>query len=1366
MGKTVEELNFKLILDDKDFDGKVAKAKKDAADLNIELSKLLEIKKNAGTLSAKEYNTLKRLDNLESNRRINAEKEATATARRVAVEQRITQEKEKQTTAMASQSRMMGDLTSLATQYLSIWGAGKLLKELVNVTGEFEMQRTTLRAMLQDAQGADAIYEQIKSLAVVSPFSFKELVTYTKQLAAYSVPIGDLYDTTKMLADVSAGLGVGMDRLVLAYGQVRSAAFLRGQEVRQFTEAGIPILDMLAKQFEEIEGRIVSTGEVFDRISKRQVPFEMVARAFQEMTSEGGKFYNMQEIQADTLKGKISNLTDAYEIMFSELGDKLMPVMKGTVDAIRNLAVNYESVGKTIIAMAAAYGVMRTALGLYESALTGVISKHIPIASQLSSMVKWVKNNPYVAIAAGVAILAGALYKVVTAQDAFTKAEREYKGKYAVEIAKDTAELDSYYTKIKNAKEGTDEYNKAKTALFSRYGDYIQQLKDEGRNVDNLTLLYDGLRAKIEAAGKARLKESATAAIGEAYGEAVSKARKETERLATSIGAGDQQNKELLWQIITGGYTKEQLESTVNEYSGIVAKINEAEAPKQSSSLEGTVVAGRDIWKQINKITSELKENQDAYTDAALAAERFFGAASGGSTTTTTTPKSPQGDEKAAVKRLKNEIAILEKLKEIYTDLKGAGFDDESIENFFATNLKSIDRSIWEGFNFEDKINNLILALERLGEKGDSAADTLETKLAVKLAKSMAKSANEAQKATDEFNNFMMTLLGGGEVEGEGASYKISKIVADYKKATDDITDKAIKAREKLQDKTDKDKAAGIFNQSDFDKANKQIDDYVKTANGNALVKYSEEGRQAIKALYKEWRDGNLDFNNLSDKTIGQLRTMRDAIAALDTSMLPEEAVNNLRSMGISLEDIEKVITALANGDLDKLNDELKDNTWERVGKIADYIKQAAGALREYAEAAGNDNLASLMEGVEGMAEIVGNVAERLAKGDIAGAVVAGVSTLFQQVMKAATAAAELRNAIAETRMEAERLNAEAKLSDGVETLFGESTIQRIRNAVNLMKEYESVVSNNRAGANRSITWRSGLFNWGRQSKDLQQMMNELGYDLYDAYGNLNANGLQAILGTYENLTTADRKWIEEAIKNTELYTEAMQQLDEVIKDTFSNIVENMADKLIDARLEIGDAYEALAGDLQSVFGDMANEIAHKLVTSFIVDNILSNYSEELRNLYSMMASGNNKADIAEAYATMVDSIITDSELAAEFTNRLYDALEQSGLNFDGGSSDNLADGIKGITEDTADLWASYLNAIRADVSYAKVQRDEILKRLDAMAGFVSTPTLVDYLTQIQANTFNTAEHTRQLLMDIQSMMTSEGGFTALRVYS
>ena len=216
-------------------------------------------------------------------------------------------------TTMSSQSRIAGELKNQIANVYSIYTLERFVRGLYTIGGEFQKQRIALTSILGDSMKAETIFNRIKDLAVVSPFQFKELASYTKQLSAYSIPYEELYDTTKRLADISAGVGVDMGRIILAYGQVRSAAFLRGQELRQFTEAGIPLVDELAKRFTKLTGVVTSAGDVFDKISRKEVSFGMVKDVLWELTDEGGKFYNMQEALAESLAGKWSNLQDAWD---------------------------------------------------------------------------------------------------------------------------------------------------------------------------------------------------------------------------------------------------------------------------------------------------------------------------------------------------------------------------------------------------------------------------------------------------------------------------------------------------------------------------------------------------------------------------------------------------------------------------------------------------------------------------------------------------------------------------------------------------------------------------------------------------------------------------------------------------------------------------------------------------------------------------------------------------------------------------------------------------------------------------------------------------------------------------------------------
>ena len=233
------------------------------------------------------------------------------------------------------------------------------VNQLIQVRGEFELQQKSLEVLLQNKDKADALWDKTLALAVKSPFRVKDLVTYTKQLAAYRVEADKLYDTNKMLADVSAGLGVDMGRLILAFGQVKAANFLRGTELRQFSEAGVNMLEELSKRYTELEGRMVSVGEVFDRVSKRMVSFSDVEAVFKTITSEGGTFYRMQEQQSETLKGMVMNLKDSIDLMMNEIGMSNESLLKSMVETVKSLVDNWRKFATILQEVGAAFVLLK-----------------------------------------------------------------------------------------------------------------------------------------------------------------------------------------------------------------------------------------------------------------------------------------------------------------------------------------------------------------------------------------------------------------------------------------------------------------------------------------------------------------------------------------------------------------------------------------------------------------------------------------------------------------------------------------------------------------------------------------------------------------------------------------------------------------------------------------------------------------------------------------------------------------------------------------------------------------------------------------------------------------------------------------------
>lgn len=268
-------------------------------------------------------------------------------------QQRMEQAIANATSKAQQQSQVLSDLRSMAAQYLSVWGATSFIKEIAQVTGELELQKKSLGVILDSASQAQDMFNQVKTLSQMSPYTFQDMLKSTRQLAAFGVETKNLYGTMKSLSDLGAGLDVDVQRLILAYGHVKSAGVLSGIQRRQFETAGINITGEIAKLYNERfkqagSDERVSNADIFKKITKREIGFEDVEQAISRMTAPGGRFYNMQLRQFETLGGKLRNLRNNYNIMLDEIGKSYNGIFSGGVDSMNSMMENWRTWEKLI----------------------------------------------------------------------------------------------------------------------------------------------------------------------------------------------------------------------------------------------------------------------------------------------------------------------------------------------------------------------------------------------------------------------------------------------------------------------------------------------------------------------------------------------------------------------------------------------------------------------------------------------------------------------------------------------------------------------------------------------------------------------------------------------------------------------------------------------------------------------------------------------------------------------------------------------------------------------------------------------------------------------------------------------------------
>ena len=304
-------------------------------------------------------------------------------------ESRLSQAIQQSTNSAHGQSQVLSDLKSMAFQYLSIYGIQNFVTNVAQITGELQLQAKSLEVILNNASAAKQMYGEIRDLSQMSPYSFEDLLKSHRQLAAFGIEPKDMFPTMKSLADIGAGLDVDISRLILAFGHTRSYGYLSGIQNRQFENAGIDMIGGLAAKYNELadaerragrEANYVTRADIFKRMRARSIPFEDVQDVVLDLDRPGGKFYNMQIRQFETLGGKLRNLRNNYRIMMSELGNSNQGLLMGSVNIINDLTEHWEKYARVIKGVALAYASLKLA-GLASNKAVMAVNKEIMASS-------------------------------------------------------------------------------------------------------------------------------------------------------------------------------------------------------------------------------------------------------------------------------------------------------------------------------------------------------------------------------------------------------------------------------------------------------------------------------------------------------------------------------------------------------------------------------------------------------------------------------------------------------------------------------------------------------------------------------------------------------------------------------------------------------------------------------------------------------------------------------------------------------------------------------------------------------------------------------------------------------------------------
>lgn len=399
-----------------------------------------------------------------------------------------------------SLSKMLGVIGSTA----ALKG---LVTDMINVRGEFQKTSIAFETMLGSKEKADALMAQMVETAAKTPFDLQGVTSGAKQLLAYGTSADKVNETLVRLGNIASGLSIPLGDLVYLYGTSMSQGRLFTQDVNQFMGRGIPLVAELSKELGKTE------SEIRKMVTEGKVGFPELQKVIENMTNEGGKFYNLMEMQSTTLSGQISNLGDAWDSMLNSIGEETQGIASMTISAVTSIIENYKEVGAIIASLVATYGTYKAAIvvvNMLERANIMILRQAV-VEKKLAAAANIVLSNSMAIAAARGKIFATVQKNIISTFKGAGKALANPYVLFAAAVGTATYGLYKFYTRETEVEKMQKRYNETKEAAARREEQHKTKVEELIASIEDET------KAEMERVGAMDLLKKMYPGIIEKY---------------------------------------------------------------------------------------------------------------------------------------------------------------------------------------------------------------------------------------------------------------------------------------------------------------------------------------------------------------------------------------------------------------------------------------------------------------------------------------------------------------------------------------------------------------------------------------------------------------------------------------------------------------------------------------------------------------------------------------------------------------------------------------------------------------------------------------------------------------------------------